>query len=40
MMNIGLIGCGNISETYLRSQEYFNNIKFVSCADINNEIAR
>lgn len=39
-MNIGLIGCGNISETYLRSQEYFNNIKFVSCADINNEIAR
>ena len=40
MMNIGLIGCGNISETYLRSQEYFNNIKFVSCADINHEVAK
>ena len=28
MKNIGLIGCGNISETYIRSQKYFNNIKF------------
>ena len=25
MKNIGIIGCGNILETYLRSQEYFNN---------------
>ena len=40
MKNIGLIGCGNISETYFRSQEYFNNIKFVSCADINNDSAK
>jgi len=40
MKNIGLIGCGNIAETYFRSQEYFNNIKFVACADINMETAK
>tara|TARA_B100000686_G_C16771028_1_gene965152 strand:- start:723 stop:1874 length:1152 start_codon:yes stop_codon:yes gene_type:complete len=40
MKNIGLIGCGNIAETYFRSQQYFNNIKFVSCADINEESAK
>ena len=33
MKNIGLIGCGNIAETYFRAQEYFNNINFVACAD-------
>ena len=33
MKNIGLIGCGNIAETYFRSQDYFNNIKFIACAD-------
>ena len=40
MKKIGLIGCGNIAETYFRSQEYFNNIKFVSCADINEKAAK
>ncbi len=40
MKNIGVIGCGNILETYLRSQEYFNNINFVSCSDINMELAK
>ena len=39
MKNIGVIGCGNILETYLRSQEYFNNINFVSCSDINMDLA-
>ena len=39
MKKIGLIGCGNIAETYFRSQEYFNNIKFTACADINKEAA-
>ena len=39
MKNIGLIGCGNIAETYFRSQEYFNNIKFIACADVNAEAA-
>ena len=37
MKNIGLIGCGNIAETYFKSQDYFNNINFVACADINQE---
>lgn len=37
MKNVGLIGCGNIAETYFRSQEYFNNIQFISCADIYEE---
>ena len=40
MKKIGLIGCGNIAETYFRSEEYFNNIEFVSCADINEEAAK
>ena len=37
MKKIGLIGCGNIAETYLRSQEYFNNINIIACADINKD---
>ena len=40
MCKIGLIGCGNIAETYFRSQQYFNNIQIVSCADINQEVAK
>ena len=40
MKNIGLIGCGNIAETYFRSQDYFNNIKFVACADKYPEAAK
>jgi len=40
MKNIGLIGCGNIAETYFRSQEYFNNIKFISCADVYEEASK
>ena len=33
MKNIGLIGCGNIAETYFRAQDYFNNINFIACSD-------
>ncbi len=40
MKNIGLIGCGHIAETYFRSQKYFNNINFIACSDINEEIAK
>ena len=40
MKNIGVIGCGNIAETYFRAQEYFNNINFVACADINLDAAK
>ena len=39
-MNIGIIGCGNISETYLDSQNLFNNFKVIACADINLEAAK
>ena len=38
-MNIGIIGCGNISETYFECQKIFNNFKIVACADINKEVA-
>ena len=30
IFKVGLIGCGHISETYFRAQEYFNNITFNS----------
>ena len=39
VFNVGLVGCGHISETYFRAQEYFNNIKIIKCADLNNEAA-
>tara|TARA_Y100000590_G_scaffold296320_1_gene333907 strand:- start:1311 stop:2459 length:1149 start_codon:yes stop_codon:yes gene_type:complete len=39
VINIGLIGCGHISETYFRSRDYFNNINITSCADVNIEAA-
>ncbi len=38
IFKVGLIGCGHIAETYFRAQKYFNNIKIIKCADIN-EIA-
>ena len=40
MKNVGVIGCGNILETYLRAEKYFNNINYVACADINLDIAK
>ena len=40
MINVGLIGCGHISETYFRSREYFNNINIIACADLNMEAAK
>ena len=39
MLKVGLIGCGNIAETYFRAQDYFNNINIIACADINIEAA-
>jgi predicted dehydrogenase len=39
VFNVGLVGCGHISETYFRAEKYFNNIKIVKCADINNNAA-
>ena len=40
IFKVGLIGCGHIAETYFRSQKYFNNIKIIKCADINNNTAQ
>ena len=34
ILNVGLIGCGHIAETYFRAHRYFNNFKIIKCADI------
>ena len=39
VFNVGLVGCGHISETYFRAQQFFNNIKIIKCADINSKTA-
>ena len=39
-MYVGIIGCGNISETYFECQNLFNNFNVVACADINIEAAK
>lgn len=38
-LNVGIIGCGNISEAYLTLAPLFNGIKMVACADINTDAA-
>ena len=38
-MNVGIIGCGNISDTYFQSQDLYNNINIIACADNINEAA-
>ena len=38
-MKIGVIGCGNISDTYFNSQNLFNNLNIIACADINTNAA-
>ena len=40
VFKVGLIGCGHISETYFRAQEYFNNFRIIKCADINMDAAK
>ena len=39
IFKVGLIGCGNIAETYFRAHKYFNNFKIVKCADINSKVS-
>ena len=39
-IGIGIIGCGNISSTYLRLAPLFKNIDIILCADLNNTFAR
>lgn len=36
---VGIIGCGNISETYLKTAKVFPIIQIAACADINMEAA-
>ena len=38
-MKVGVIGCGNISETYFNCQKIFNNFEIIACADLNNDFA-
>tara|TARA_Y100001970_G_C14188925_1_gene834201 strand:+ start:682 stop:1806 length:1125 start_codon:yes stop_codon:yes gene_type:complete len=38
-MKIGIIGCGNISDTYFEAQKIFNNLNIVACADIIEDLA-
>ncbi len=38
-MNIGIIGCGNISDTYFESQKIFNNLNIIACADLVKDFA-
>ena len=38
-MNIGVVGCGNISDTYFESQKIFNNLNIIACADLIKDIA-
>jgi predicted dehydrogenase len=33
-IKIGVIGCGNISTTYMRNAALFNNVELTACADI------
>jgi predicted dehydrogenase len=38
--NIGIIGCGNISSTYLQNCTQFENLNVAACADVDMERAR
>ena len=38
-LRIGVIGCGNISLTYLRNAALFRGVQLTACADISPEIA-
>ena len=39
-MNIGIIGCGNISPVYFNAHKLYNNFKVTTCADINESAAK
>ena len=39
-MNIGIIGCGNISPVYFNAHKLYNNFKVTACADINESVAK
>jgi predicted dehydrogenase len=33
-MRIGIVGCGNISDVYVRNAKLFNDIEIIACADV------
>ena len=33
-MRIGIIGCGNFSETYFENQKLFNSFQIIACEDL------
>jgi predicted dehydrogenase len=39
-VNVGIIGCGNISDIYLQSDKKFDVMKIVACADLDMDRAR
>ena len=39
-MNIGIIGCGNISPVYFNAHKLYNNFKVTACADIDENVAK
>ena len=39
-MRVGIIGCGNISDTYFNCENIYNNIEVISCADIDNNLSK
>jgi len=39
-MRVGILGCGNISETYFNCQNIYNNFNIISCADIDSDVAK
>jgi predicted dehydrogenase len=39
-MNIGIIGCGNISSVYFNAHKFYNNFKVIACADIDESAAK
>ena len=39
-MNIGIIGCGNISSVYFNAHQLYNNFKVIACADIDESAAK
>ena len=39
-VNIGIIGCGKISDAYLKASKIFPNIEIVACADIMPQVAK
>lgn len=38
-LNVGIIGCGNISDTYLKNASLFSDLRYAACADIRPEAA-